>query len=354
VKQRAAEGDPIEIAGIEIPPGARQRIDVRVARPYGQAEVSLPTVVVHGRRPGPRLFVSAAVHGDEINGVEVIRRLLGLRGLRRLHGALIAVPVVNVYGFLTQSRYLPDRRDLNRSFPGSPKGSLAARLAHVFMEEVVAHSTHGIDLHTGSSHRSNLPQLRACIDDAETARLARAFGVPVILNSVLRDGSLREAVRERNIPMLVYEAGEALRFDEVGIRAGVRGVLSVMRAIGMLAGGAPRRPSIEPLLARTSQWVRAPSSGVLRTGAVLGARVKEGDELGLVADPLGEEEAQVLAPASGLVIGRTNLPLVNEGDALYHLARFDHPAAAAQRVEEFQAELDPDVQPSPSGEPPLT
>jgi len=261
------------------------------------------------------------------------------------------VPVVNVYGFTAQSRHLPDRRDLNRAFPGSPTGSLASRLAHAFMEDVVSQCNYGIDLHTGSNHRENLPQIRACIDQKETAELAMAFGCPVVLNSNLRDGSLRQAVSERKIPMLLYEAGEALRFDEVAIRAGVRGVVAVMRAIGMLRGA--RSPSrVEPLVARRSLWVRASASGTLRNSVRLGARVREGEELGWVTDPFGGAAVPVEAPSAGVVIGRNNLPLVNEGDALYHLALFGRTRKAAAGIETFHAELDPD-QPSPSGEPPI-
>lgn len=348
-----AKRKPLTIGGVEVPPGGRQRIEIPVAEPYGQARVSLPIVVVNGWKPGPRLFVSAAIHGDEIIGVEVIRRLLHMPKLRKLSGTLIAVPIVNVYGFLTQSRYLPDRRDLNRSFPGSPTGSLGARLAHVFMHEVVKRSTHGIDLHTAAFHRSNLPHVRGCFDDAETERLARAFGAPVILNASLRDGSLRQAVLERKMPMLVYEAGEALRFDEVAIRAGVRGVLNVMRALEMLPPSARKAPLTAPVLGRSSHWMRAPDSGLLRTATTLGTHVREGDELGLIADPVGDHETRVTAPLSGIVIGRTNLPLVNEGDALFHIATFETPARAARAIEGVQGELDPTTEASPSGEPPI-
>jgi predicted deacylase len=351
-KPPGEQADPITVAGVTVAPGERRRIEVPVARSYGGGEDVLPLLLVNGRRPGPRLFVSAAIHGDEINGVEVIRRLLNVGALSRLHGALLAVPVVNVYGFTNQNRYLPDRRDLNRAFPGSARGSLASRLAHVFMEEIVAHATHGIDLHTGSNHRTNLPQVRACLDDPETRRLAEAFGAPVVLNANLRDGSLRQAVLERDIPMLLYEAGEALRFDEVAIRGGVRGVVSVMRAVGMLPA-AKHRSAWRPVVAKKSLWVRAPASGILRTHAGLGDRVERGAVLGHVADPLGESETAVKAPAKGLVIARTNLPLVNEGDGLYHLALFGKTRAAAALVETFHAELDPGQEPSPSGEPPI-
>ncbi len=184
---------PFRIQGQSIPAGEQAVIDLALPKLNSHTALSMPLHVVHGKKDGPRLFVSAAIHGDELNGVEIIRRLLEVKALRRLSGTLVAVPVVNVYGLIHQSRYLPDRRDLNRSFPGFAEGSLAARVAHLFIDEIVRHCSHGIDLHTGAIHRTNLPQIRANLDDAETERLAIAFGVPVVLNAALRDGSLREA-----------------------------------------------------------------------------------------------------------------------------------------------------------------
>lgn len=344
--------EPLCINDISITPGTRTTIDLPVGRLYTHTTISMPVHVVHSRKPGPRLFVCAAIHGDEINGVEIIRRLLTMPALKRVRGSLIAVPIVNVHGFTHHSRYLPDRRDLNRSFPGSEKGSLAARLANIFMREIVSNCTHGIDIHTGASHRSNLPQIRANMDDEETAKLAHTFGVPVILSSSLRDGSLREAAAEQGIPMLLYEAGEALRFDEVAIRAGVRGILSVMRALEMLppSRSKPKRKATS-VVARSTSWVRAPDSGILRPTVTLGSKVEKDSLLGIVSDPFGERETPISALFDGIVIGRTNLPLVNEGDALFHIARFRGIERAAEKVEEFQEEHlpEPDEEPSPEG-----
>ena len=334
------KGEAIEIAGRRVEPGTRRRLEIPVGRRVTGAEVALPVEVVNGRRAGPRLFVCAAVHGDEINGVEIIRRLLERRLLPQLRGALIAIPVVNLFGFISLSRYLPDRRDLNRSFPGSPRGSLAARLAHTFVREIIGQSTHGIDLHTGAVHRSNLPQVRASLDHPETARLARAFGVPVILDASTRDGSLRQEGNERSLPMLLYEGGEALRFDERAIRAGVRGIRSVMRAIGMLPPPTRPRRLPEPFVARSSHWVRAGESGILRARVELGALVSAGQRLGNIADPLGAGEVPVDARHAGIVIGRSELPLVNEGDALFHIATFDAPTEVSASLDEFQGDLD--------------
>lgn len=301
-------------------------------------KVDMPVHVVHGKQDGPVLFISAAIHGDELNGIEIVRRVLAMKTLYKLKGTLVAVPVVNAYGLIQESRYLPDRRDLNRSFPGSEVGSLAARLANVFMQEIVMQCTHGIDLHTGSNHRTNLPQIRANLDDPETSRLAHSFGVPVLINSSLRDGSLRAAAGELGIPMLLYEAGEALRFDEVSIRAGVAGVTSVMRALGMLRPTkASAKNQTQPFIARSSSWTRTPESGMLRLDVVLGAQVKKGDILGFLDDPNGGFICSIHAAVSGIVIGRLELPIVHEGDAVYHIARFkDDIGDVVDRVESFQ------------------
>jgi predicted deacylase len=333
---------PLEINGIVIPPGTRETMWIPVSRRYTAGEVSLPVCVIHGRKPGPRLFVSAAIHGDEINGVEIVRRLLRHKGLSKLQGTLIAVPVVNVYGFVGQTRYLPDRRDLNRCFPGSTKGSLAGRLAHTFLNEIARKATHGIDLHTGSLHRANLPQIRANLDFPGNAELAQSFGAPVILDAATRPGSLREAVQALDIPMIVYEAGEALRFDEVSIKAGLRGVLSIMRDLEMLAPVKRRVRRIEPFVARGSSWVRAPESGILITRLKLGDRVEKGQTLGMISDPLGEEEIPVTSPTDGVLIGCTNLPLMNEGDALFHIGVFERLETASEEVDFFQDALSPD------------
>lgn len=328
--------EQIEIDGTVI--GRRQRvtIDLPVTNLYTHTPLTMPIQVVRGRRAGPVLFVCAAIHGDEINGVEIIRRLLKHPALKSVRGTLITVPIVNVHGFLSMSRYLPDRRDLNRSFPGSERGSVAARLADRFITQVAHKADYGIDLHTGALHRPNLPQIRANLSDPRTRAMARAFAAPVILDADLRPGSLREYATAKDIPILLYEAGEALRFDETCLRAGVRGVIGVMRHLGMLPPSR-RKHVYQPLVARASQWVRAPGSGILRTLVALGTHVRKGQALGRVSDPFGEVELTITAPADALVIGRLNLPLVNEGDALFHIARFDSPSSAAESVEQFRA-----------------
>jgi predicted deacylase len=317
-----AKNKTVSIGGEHVAPGQTKSIDIPLAAMYTHTDVGLTVHVINGKRPGPCLLLTAAVHGDEINGVEIIRRVLDSKQLSKLRGTVLAIPVVNVHGFLNQSRYLPDGRDLNRCFPGSLKGSLAGRVAHTLMDEILCHADYCIDLHTGARHRSNLPQIRTDLSQPDTRELALAFGSPVILDAQLREGSLRQAAADHNIPFLLYEAGEALRFDEFSIRAGTRGVINVMRELQMLPRKAKRSKPATVAIADDSRWVRAPNSGVMRTMVGLGARVKKGTVLAYIADPVGLGQEAVRAPAESIVIGLTNLPLVHEGEALFHLANY--------------------------------
>lgn len=330
--------DKLTIGGKSIEPGQQCMIEIPVAPMYTHDNLSISVQVVRGKRPGPVLFVCAAIHGDEINGVEIIRRLLKDPHLSRIQGTLVAIPIVNVYGFINHTRYLPDGRDLNRSFPGSKRGSLTGRIAHTFLKEIIAQCTHGIDLHTGARHRSNFPQIRANLEDPATLAMTEAFGAPIAIDAKIRDGSLRQAAGDIGVPVLLYESCEALRFDEIYIRAGVKGILSVMRHLGMLRKS--RAQVKRPIISRNTSWIRAPESGILRVLVPLGAEVEEDQTIGFIADPLGEREADVLAETAGIVIGRTNLPLVYEGDALFHIAEIE--GRRKWEVEAFHEELEPE------------
>lgn len=337
--QRAApQARSLTIGGVAIAPGQRQRVEIPVAKLPTQTPMSLPVTVVNGKRGGACLWLSAAIHGDELNGVEIIRQVLASVSPKTLCGTLIAVPVVNLFGFIEQSRYLPDRRDLNRSFPGSPRGSLAARLAHLLLREVVAHCSHGIDLHTAAIHRHNLPQIRANLDDEETYRCAKAFGAPLIIQAATRDGSLRQAAAKQGCSVLLYEGGEALRFNEDAIQTGVAGVLGVMAYLNMLSSGAglnasgsagPLQAILEgaycdlPLEVHQTRWVRASRGGLLHLEIQLGQRVDKKQRLGAIRDTFGDKSVNLTAPEAGLVIGFTRNPLVNQGDAVIHIASFD-------------------------------
>ncbi|MEZ5775080.1 MAG: succinylglutamate desuccinylase/aspartoacylase family protein [Hyphomicrobiaceae bacterium] len=248
----------LRIGSETVAAGERRLVDLPVSRLSNHIPVSLPVHVLHGREAGPTLFISACVHGDEINGVEIIRRLLRVEELADIRGTLLCIPVVNAFGFISRSRYLPDSRDLNRSFPGNSTGPLASRLANILMSEVVAKSNFGVDLHTAAAHRTNLPQIRSSLATEEARRVAAAFAAPVTLRSPEREGSLREAAGRIGVPVVVYEGGEGLRFDEFAIRAGVRGILGVMTAAGMISLKVDPGPAERSIEATSSSWVRAP------------------------------------------------------------------------------------------------
>jgi predicted deacylase len=307
---------------MKAPAGALTRFELPVSRLPTGMWVSLPVGVLHGARPGPVIWVSATMHGDELNGVPIIRHLLLDIDPKSLAGTLLAVPIVNIFGLLQESRYLPDRRDLNRCFPGARRGSSASQLANLFMTKVVAHCELGIDLHTGSGGRVNLPQIRCNLDDPDTFRLAKGFGAPLLLHSRLRDGSLRAAATELGKRVLLYEAGEANRFNSRPIRIGVNGILRVMEALGMIDARAPR-PDRPPWVSRSSKWARAPRTGFCEMSAKLGDQVEQGQELAVIFNALTPEGTSVKAKMAGVVIGLLKTPLVHRGDAIAHVARID-------------------------------
>lgn len=350
-----------EIGSESIPPGTRKLVDLPVSKLSTHAPVTLPVHVLHGARPGPAMFVSAAIHGDELNGVEIIRRVLRTVRPGAIAGTLLAIPVVNAYGFLGRSRYLPDRRDLNRSFPGSPTGSLAARLANLFLTEVVRRCQFGIDLHTAAIGRVNLPQIRAHFQKRPATRdFAKAFGAQVVLQSPERQGSLRKTAREMGCDVIVYEAGEGLRLDEFAIKAGVDGIANAMLHTGMIElpdGVDPPAPGTvrEPVLANAAKWVRSPDGGIFRSVRKIGNAVGEGETIGFVANPYDDIETPIRTPRRGIIVGSTTMPVVNMGDALFHIAWSEEldrprpepaaemrPAEAAPRSPDAEVLLDED------------
>lgn len=324
----------LTIGGTFIPKGKETSINLELPKLYG-TPTYLPIKVIRGKRNGPTVFVSASIHGDELNGVEIIRRLRKLSILKKLRGTLILVPIVNIYGTMTHSRYLPDRRDLNRSFPGSAKGSLAARVAKTFFDEIVLKSDLGIDLHTASIHKSNLPQIRTNIKNEFTFSLAKVFEAPVVLHSELRDGSLRAVAQEKNVPILLYEAGEALRFDEKSIRIGVKGIINVLRANGMLPKANKKRKPKTPIVTKSSKWIRSTHGGMIRTIKALGDTVTKDETIAYIDDVFQDNTFEILAPFDGIIIGKSEIPLVQEGDAIFHIANFHNLDLAEDKIEYF-------------------
>ncbi len=336
---------PFDIGNVTVEPGCRRLVDLPVATLSNHTPITLPVHVVHGKEKGPTLCVIAAVHGDEVIGVEIILRLLKLRQIEDIHGTLLCVPIVNAFGFISHSRYLPDRRDLNRSFPGSATGSLAHQIAHLLMNEIVERSDVGIDLHSAAANRTNLPQIRSALETERSRELAQAFGAPVVLRSAERAGSLRQAARAVGTEMLVYEAGEGLRLDEFSARVGTRGILRIMSGLGMIAYEAYEDTPeswTAPVVVTSSRWVRAEEGGLIRTHKTTGDSIEKDEVAAIISNPYEDSVCEVVSPFSGLIIGRTNLPVVNRGDALFHIAKVAKPGSAEQTVGEIVDEIEED------------
>jgi len=314
-----AEGlaEPLLLLGAEIAPGTSQRLSWSATELFEGVPVSTPVLVVNGALPGPTLCLTAAVHGDELNGVEMVRRVLHDINAEKLSGSIIGVPIVNVQGFRRGSRYLPDRRDLNRYFPGNPKGSAAARIAHSFFTHIVAHCDAMVDLHTGSFERANLPQIRADLRNPDVVTLTQGFGSMVILHSTPSVGTLRHAATEAGIPAVTLEAGGPSQLELTEVKHGVKGIETLIGAIGMIRKrrmwGSP-----EPVYYRSS-WVRADSGGILLADVSLGSTVREGDLLGTITDPMNNARSELRSPYSGRIIGMARNQVVMPGFAAFHV-----------------------------------
>jgi uncharacterized protein len=332
----------VTVAGVSVEPGTRRDIAPSASESFTGDRTTLPLAVINGVDDGPRVFVTAAVHGDELNGISVCRQVLDRLDPSTLRGSVIVVPIVNVLGVQIGSRYLPDRRDLNRSFPGSHTGSMAARIARLLLEEVIIGSDVGIDLHTAANHRTNVPQIRIATEDDVSLGLATTFGAPFVLDAKLRPGSLREAAGARGVPVLTYEAGGPLRFDDEAIDTGVRGVFRVLRSLNAI-DDAPAPAHDEPMILHESRWLRAERGGILELHVSPGDHVQPDQPLWTTSSALGAERASVDAEEEGFVIGSTTLPLVQPGQALLHLALPGDRLPSEDDPTEEEDEDDPDV-----------
>jgi uncharacterized protein len=317
---KTKQRDNFIFAGHIVHPGKASKIAIPVSDLSAGMQAQLEVQVFHGSGGGPTIFVSAAVHGDEIIGTEIIRRIMKKLNPKRIAGTVIFVPVVNMYGFIGHSRYLPDRRDLNRSFPGSERGSLASQLANIFYTEVVLRCSLGIDIHSAAINRYNLPQIRIAAGNPELKKLAIEFGAPAVIEAELRDGSLRQIAKEDGVEMLLLEAGEALRFDELSVLTGVNGILRVMRHLGMISVRRLGKTPAPPAQAKRTTWLRASRGGICRLNAISGDAVKTGEVLAVISDIFGGDEEEVVASFDGIIIGHATLPIVNQGDAILHIA----------------------------------
>jgi len=330
-----AKNTALKICDATIYPGETVSLALPLPELFTCAPVYMPIKVIHGKQSGPTLLVIAAMHGDEVNGTEIINRLLKLPSLKKLKGTLIAVPVLNVYGLLNRSRYLPNGHLLDRYFPGNKTGSHASRLCYWFIQEVFKHADVCIDLQTGSRNHSNFPQVYVNFDDQQSLDLAKTFNAPVITNVQTEKGSLRQYANKCKTPLLVYEAGEAMRFDERAIKVGLKGITSIMRSLKMLDTPKlkPKR-SFKAIRATQRVWVRASTSGIALAKVALGEQVKKNQTLAVISDPFGASDAEaVKAPDAGVIVSYNNLPLVHEGEAIFQLAMFKELDKAASQLE---------------------
>ena len=304
------------IGGIEIAPGVSKRIDLNVARLPSNTLIDIPIYVYRSRIEGPTLVLLAGMHGDEINGVEVVRRLRNDELIIPTRGTVITIPILNIYGFLNYSREVADGKDVNRSFPGNRKGSLASRVAHMFMTEIFPHMDYGVDYHTGGRGRTNYPQVRCEFSNPEHMEIARAFGAPLLLNAKTRNGSLRHAASKNQKNMIVYEGGEALRFDGEAIDEAINGTVRLMNHLKMTETPAIPQVSLE---LENSTWMRARSSGMFHSLVNAGDRVERKQMIGHISDPFGELKVKIKASHTGVIVGKAQMPIVSQGDALFHI-----------------------------------
>ncbi len=311
----------IEIGGQKIYPGESKQVVVNIARLPSRTIIDTLIHVYRSEKEGPVLLLSAGLHGDEINGIESLRRMIVKKQLMPEIGTVICIPIINIYGFLNFSRDLPDGKDINRSFPGSENGSLASRVAHFIVQDILPQIDYGIDYHTGGAAKSNYPQVRCITKDEENLNLAKAFAAPIILNSNYRPGSLRKEAAKNGKRIIVYEGGESLRFDENAIEQAIKGTKRVMHYLNMVS----KSPNKEftPTLVEKSSWVRAKYAGMFRSNIMPGDTVKKNQIIGSITDPYGDFEHKKKAPFNGIVIGKNNNPIVHAGDALFHLGKLD-------------------------------
>ncbi len=306
-----------KIAGQEVKPGESKEIDINIARLPSHTQIDTPIYVSRSQEDGPVLALMAGMHGDEINGMEIVRRIIDgdLNKVKR--GTVICIPIINVYGFLNFSRDVPDGKDVNRSFPGSKSGSLASRVAYHVTREIIPSIDIGIDFHTGGAMRTNYPQVRAMLSNEKNVELANAFCAPFTLDAPFRPNSLRKEASKKDKNIIVYEAGESLRFDQQAIEEGIAGTLRLMKHLNMI-DSAPKAKE-ENRVIWTSSWIRAKTAGLFQPTISCGQLIHKGDWIGTVTDPFGEFNEKVIAKETGYVIGLNNIPVVNAGDALMHI-----------------------------------
>ena len=300
-----------------IEPGESKTIVLNSYELHTKTNIEIPVHVIRSKNKGPTILFSAGMHGEETNGIEIVRKVISRQELENLKcGTVIAIPVINIVSFLYGSRDLPDGRDLNRCFPGTKNGSLGSRIAYDLIKHIVPVIDFGVDFHTGGAKINNYPQLRCVFDFPENVALAEKFAAPIIIDSHYREGTFRHQAAKKKKPILVYEGGESMRFDYLAINEGVNGCLRLMQSYGMIDAELPDNASVK---IKKDTWIRANSSGLFHMNASNGAYVLKDDLLGVICNPFGDVENKIISSVDGYIIGINNQPVVNEGDALIHL-----------------------------------
>ncbi len=301
-------------------PGEKGIVKLNVGKLPSDTKINLQAHVYRAKSPGPTTLVLAGVHGDEINGIEIARRLLQSSKLDSINaGAVIVIPLLNIYGFINFNRYVPDGKDVNRSFPGTNTGSLASRIARTLTKSILPSVDYIFDFHTGGDSRFNFPQVRFSRNDISALELAKVFNPPLILESGVIPKSLRKTARDLNIPMLVYEGGESIRLDRKAIDLGYKGLLNCLVHLGHLTSQEDFNPGRKSIIIKKSTWIRASFSGIFLWSQKSGTRVYKGEKLGTINDPNGQKSISVITNKNGILIAHNNASVVNQGDALFHL-----------------------------------
>jgi predicted deacylase len=301
----------------EVKAGENKTVILNSYELHTKTHIEIPVHVINSENPGPSILLSAGMHGEETNGIEIIRKIIRRKEVQELKcGSIIAIPVINIISFLYGSRDLPDGRDLNRCFPGSKNGSIGSRIAYDIVKHILPMIDFGVDFHTGGAKINNYPQIRCVFEFEGNIQLAEQFGAPLIINSKYRDGTLRKEAARRNKPILVYEGGESMRFDYLAINEGLNGCLRLMKAYGMIDLDISSQNTVK---IKRDGWIRANSSGLFHLYKDNGAKVEKGDLLGVVCNPFGNIDDTIFSPADGYIFGINNQPVVNQGDALIHI-----------------------------------
>jgi predicted deacylase len=316
------ENKDVIIGGQTVSPGEDKLLKISIDRLPTGTLIDIPVYVYNAKKPGPTILIQGGLHGDEINGIEIVRRMLAEKSFRVNKGAVIAVPILNIFGFIHYSRDVPDGKDVNRSFPGTKTGSMASRMAYHYVTEIMHQIDFGIDLHTGGGQRHNFPQIRYTAEDKKSARLAEVFNAPISFASKLIKGSFRNAAFLMNKPTVVYEAGESMRFDDYAIKEGIQGVLNILKHFEMISNSdfkyVERNKTIH-IAAR--KWLRAPTAGMFIPKVVNGSEITKGQILGIITDTFGKRTKQIKAPFDGYIFCVNQQAVINQGEALFHVGK---------------------------------